>query len=243
MTMSLRRARARDNSDHVNAGLRDVTRAALGRIMPIPYGDVTDPGPVSAGPRGIRRRVFGADSSGKRRPRHRLLASCLLLVLAAVSGFPVYVQPQIDPLRHADAVLVLGGFGENRYQFGLDLAKQGWAPNLVVSNPKGASDVWERNFCTSPPARVVVHCFVPDPPTTKGEGRELRRLASEHGWHTVIVVTFRAHISRARFILEQCFDGDLVMQASPDPVPVPRWVYEYFYQTAGYARAALQPGC
>ena len=95
-----------------------------------------------------------------------------------------------------------------------------------------------------PAPGVDLHCFAPDPPTTKGEGRELRRLASQHGWRTVIVVTFRPHISRARFILEQCFDGDLVMVASPGShYRYSRWAFEYVYQTAGYSRAVLQPGC
>ena len=76
-----------------------------------------------------------------------------------------------------------------------------------------------------------LYCFVPDPPTTKGEGRELRRLAARDGWRTVIVVTFRPHISRARFILERCFDGDLIMVASPGRISLPRWASEYVYQT------------
>jgi hypothetical protein len=37
-------------------------------------------------------------------------------------------------------------------------------------------------------------------------------------------------------ILEQCFDGDLVMVASPAHISVPRWAFQYVYQTAGYAR-------
>jgi hypothetical protein len=31
-----------------------------------------------------------------------------------------YVRPQVDPLRHADAILVLGGEGFSRYPFGID---------------------------------------------------------------------------------------------------------------------------
>jgi uncharacterized SAM-binding protein YcdF (DUF218 family) len=184
------------------------------------------------------------DSKRGRRIRRFVLSTCLLLIIVVVSGLPVYVRPQIDQLRHADAILILGGYGEYRYLLGLELAEQGWASQLVVSNPKGARDVWNRrDICADPPSRVDVHCFVPDPNTTKGEGQELRRLASRYGWRTVIVVTFWAHISRARFILEQCFDGDLVMRPSPDHIPLTRWAYEYFYQTAGYVRAALQPGC
>jgi uncharacterized SAM-binding protein YcdF (DUF218 family) len=172
-----------------------------------------------------------------------MVSVCLLLIGAIIAGLPVYVRPQLDPLRHADAILVLGGYGQERYGTGIDLSLEGWAPNLVVSNPVGAGEVWRKNYCSTPPPRVTVVCFVPDPGTTKGEGRELRRLASLHGWRTVIVVTFLPHVSRARFILEQCFDGDLVMVASSPDISVFRWAYEYVYQTAGYLRALLQPDC
>ncbi len=180
-------------------------------------------------------------------PRGRLvrrLATLLcLLVTAVAAGVPVYVRPQVDQLRHADAVLILSGPAHGRYAFGVDLATRGWAPNLVISNPGGADNPRLTALCATPNPKVAVHCFAPDPPTTKGEGRELRRLATEYGWHTVIVVTFRPHISRARFILGQCFGGDLVMVASQTRISAARWGFEYLYQTAGYARAALQPGC
>jgi len=185
--------------------------------------------------------MVGGDPRRTHRVRRFVVSICLLSILAFIAGLPVYVRPQIDEVRHADAILLLGGYGDERYLYGLDLGLQGWAPNLMVSY--GPNDQWKRDFCAVPPPRLKVYCFVPDPPTTKGEGRELRRLASQYGWRTVIVVTFRAHVSRARFILQQCFDGDLVMAASSDRVPIWRWPYEYAYQTAGYVRAALQPGC
>jgi hypothetical protein len=109
--------------------------------------------------------------------------------------------------------------------------------------PKGRADRWLTNHCANPPPGLTMHCFAPDPPTTKGEGLELRRMASQYGWRTLNVVTFLPHISHARFILEHCFDGDLVMVASPAHISVPRWAFEYVYQTAGYVRAVLQPGC
>ncbi len=33
------------------------------------------------------------------------------------------------------------------------------------------------------------------------------------------------------------------MVDSPARLSVPRWAFEYAYQSAGYARAVLQPGC
>ncbi len=167
----------------------------------------------------------------------------MLLIAALVGGLPVYVRPQTNPLRDADAILILGGPGWERYPFGIELGAKGWAPTVVISNPDGDKDPWLTKTCAAPPSGLTLHCFAPEPATTLGEGRELRRLAAIHGWRTVIVVTFRPHISRARYILEQCFDGDLVMVASPAHLSLSTWVFQYVYQTAGYVRAGLQPGC
>ena len=178
------------------------------------------------------------------RPRIRwvVVPVCLLLIAAVIGGLPVYVRPQVDPLRHADAIFVLGGEGFNRYPFGVDLGTQGWAPKVVLSNP-GIHEEWLTKACNTPRPGIEVDCFVPDPPTTLGEGRELRRLAERYRWRSVIVVTFTPHISRARFILQRCFDGELIMVASPTHISLLDWPVEYVYQTSGYVRAALQPGC
>jgi uncharacterized SAM-binding protein YcdF (DUF218 family) len=168
---------------------------------------------------------------------------CAFAVTAAVAGLPAYVYPQTDPLRHADAIFVLGGYGWDRNSFGINLAKEGWAPIVVVSMWNPTRDPARTKVCEFPEPRITKLCFVADPSTTLGEARELRQLASEHGWRTVIAVTFRPHISRARYILEQCYDGELVMVASPADVSPARWIYEYFYQSAGYVRALLHSGC
>lgn len=175
--------------------------------------------------------------------RRAFLPPCLLLLAAVVAGVPVYVRPQVDQPRHGDAILILGGPNYYRYTYGFELGSQGWAPNVVVSSPHGREDKWLTQFCATPQTRFQLRCFTPDPPTTKGEGRELRRLASRYGWRTIIVVTLLPHISRARFILEQCFDGDLVMVPIPNRLSLPIWAFQYVYQTAGYARALVQPGC
>ena len=165
------------------------------------------------------------------------------VVVVGLAGLPVYALPQTDPLRPADAIFVLGGNGYERYPYALELALQGLAPRVVVSNPAGDQDIWLTDLCKNQPYRFEVSCFVPDPATTKGEARELRRLAAAQGWHTVIVVTFRPHISRARYIVQQCFDGDVIMTESPADLSVGYWMWTYVYQTVGYFRAALQPGC
>ena len=115
--------------------------------------------------------------------------------------------------------LSLGGYGEDRYGIGLDLQAQGWASTVVMSH--GPDDTKMTDFCATPHPKL--QCFVPDPGTTKGEARETAPSGEPYGWRTVIVVTFRPHISRARFILEQCFDGELIMVASPAHITETRW--------------------
>lgn len=184
------------------------------------------------------RRRSPEDPRRRRLIRRWLVSLCVLLIAAVVAGLPVYARPQIDPLRHADAILVLGGIADDRYPFGIGLGEQGWAPIVVLS-----IDPWRTRFCATPHPHFNLRCFIPDPPTTKGEAQELHRLAADYGWRTIIVVTFRPHISRARFILERCFDGNLVMVESPEHLSMLEWAHQYVYQTAGYAREVLEPGC
>jgi uncharacterized SAM-binding protein YcdF (DUF218 family) len=168
----------------------------------------------------------------------------VLVVALAAAGYPVFVRPQVDPPRPADAILVLGGTASaKRYLTGLELAERGLAPTLVVSNPYRPADPILDGLCARSQARFEVQCFVPDPRTTLGEARRLRRLADERGWRTVIVVTSTSHISRARYIIGKCFDGELVMVDAPSRLNVLGWAWIYAYHTAGYAKSVLQGDC
>ena len=84
-----------------------------------------------------QHRTLPRRDSRRQRCIRRFVASvCVLLIAAVIGRLPVYVQPQVDPLRHADAILILGGEGDSRYLVGLDLGLKGWAPKIVASNPK-----------------------------------------------------------------------------------------------------------
>lgn len=175
--------------------------------------------------------------------RRIVVISAILLVGTIAAGFPVYVTPQIDSLRKADAIFVLGGNGYERYPYAIELALQGLAPQVVISNPAGEADLWLTDLCANKRYSFSISCFAPDPPTTKGEAIELKQLATSEDWQTVIVVTFRPHISRARYILQKCFDGDLIMTESPADLSIGYWLWAYGYQTAGYIRAVAHPDC
>lgn len=169
-----------------------------------------------------------------------LVAAVLLAVVLGIAGYPVYVRPQVDTLRKADAILVVGGADPvPRYRYAFELARQGWAPHLVVSDP----DREMTAACAAQYSGFTVECFVPDPRSTLGEARELRLLADEKHWRTVIVVAYPPHISRARYIMGKCFGGQLIMSAGPIQLSFLEWAWMYFYQSAGYLKSLIGGAC
>ncbi|PXX65324.1 uncharacterized SAM-binding protein YcdF (DUF218 family) [Nocardia tenerifensis] len=161
-----------------------------------------------------------------------------VLAVAVTALWPVYVRPRTDEPAPADAILVLGGAHDGREQLALRLAHEGYAPRVLISDPYEHSVMINR-ICHGGYS-FEVSCFDPAPRTTRGEGRELARLADAAGWRRVIVVTFTPHISRARYILQKCWPGELLF-VDPRPHLSPaRWAYDYLYQSVGYLKAAFE---
>jgi hypothetical protein len=89
---------------------------------------------------GIAARSF---SRGPRCGRRLVVSACLLLIGAVIGGLPAYVWPQIVLPQHAD------------------LALDGWAANLVVSNPRDARIAGARTI--APPLRPDSSCTALSP--------------------------------------------------------------------------------
>ena len=182
----------------------------------------------------------------RRRPALRVASGLVLAALAgwAAWAFAVIQTPRVDAAGPVDAVLVLGGLdGDARTQRALDLVRAGDTDTMVISIPGPGVDRLARGLCASPPEGVRVICFEPDPLTTRGEARELGRLAQEHGWTRVAVTTSVYHLSRSRMIVGRCFDGTLLMLPSGEHTSAAKWAYEWVYQTAGFVKAQLLRGC
>ncbi|NKY18764.1 YdcF family protein [Tsukamurella spumae] len=184
--------------------------------------------------------------SGQRRLR-RVLPAVVALVLVVTVGITVdraYVQPQVDrSLQHADAIVVLGGNPYDRFEYGLRLAEQGLASQVVLSNSVGEDDSRMHDLCARQIAGVDVMCFLPKPWTTRGEAQEIKRLAQLRGWTDIIVVTTTAHVERARFILERCYGAALQMTDFPERRGPVETVFGWGYQSAGWLKALYQQGC
>jgi hypothetical protein len=176
--------------------------------------------------------------------RLAIIALTTLLLLWLVGGYLVFVHPRVDKPVRVDAILVLGPPDSNgRLDEALALARQHIADTLVVSvEPDGT--ISDYPVCAGGDPALTVICFQPsNPPTTRGEARELARLSAQHGWKSVLVVTSSYHVSRARLIIKRCFTGRLLMVAARRGLGLSAWPYHYAYESASYAKAFLQNGC
>lgn len=117
---------------------------------------------------------------------------------------------------HADAVIVLSG-GRNRLPPALALIRRGIAPVLAISSVS-RTHPWAlgRRVCARRTyAHATVLCFDAQPYSTQGEAESVARLARAHRWTTIVVVTSRFHVTRARMLFRRCYDGGLTMVGVP----------------------------
>jgi uncharacterized SAM-binding protein YcdF (DUF218 family) len=116
-----------------------------------------------------------------------------------------------------------------------------------MSDPYPSNDPVMRRVCRHA-SDIEVICLPPFPTTTRGEADLVRRLADQRGWTKIVVVSWRYHLPRARFVFSQCFSeqpGVVVFEAVPNRFhfAVWRWQFIYVYQIAGFVKAMLQGDC
>jgi uncharacterized SAM-binding protein YcdF (DUF218 family) len=151
-----------------------------------------------------------------RRRFHPFLLLLAGLVLGwIVAAAALFVWPPRSSDVRADVAVVLAGGRGPRLSEGVSLVRRGVAPVLVISD--GWSPTWpEANrLCAGRSSPVPVVCFHPDPYSTHGEAEAFARLARKRGWTSVVVVSSRYHVVRARMLFERCYPGRVEI-ASPD---------------------------
>lgn len=199
----------------------------------------------------VRRLVLrtgkeGGGRNGNRRFRPRRLvlkALAVLLVLWLAACFLVIVEPTVDKPARADAILVLGPPDvDGRLQEGYDLAAAHYAGTLVIS-VESEQQRQAKHACAGGGTGYRVICFRPNPQTTRGEAEEIGALARRYHWKSVLVVTSKYHVSRARLIVKRCLPGTVLVIAAPGSPSAADWAYQFGYQTAGFARAFLHRQC
>jgi uncharacterized SAM-binding protein YcdF (DUF218 family) len=181
--------------------------------------------------------TVGGKSRGRRLGSRRLriiVASVFTLFVAFFTASALlFVFPTMGAPARVDAIVVLGGSGD-RLGLGLTLAREGRAPYLVLSMglpwlPPGV--------CTQHVGPAKVICFHPNPDTTQGEAEGASRIAEEHGWSSLLLVTTRDQVWRAHLRFQRCYSGKIYGIGAP--VPWSGWPYAIFYQWAGTIKAEV----
>jgi hypothetical protein len=138
--------------------------------------------------------------------------SMLFAGFLAASAY-LFVWPRTSRPAGADAVVILGpGLHGERFDKGMSLTNQGLGRALVISKPRNGREPVP-GICAGR-WRLEVICFRARPFTTRGEARQLGRIAVERGWKSLIVVTSTYHVTRARILLERCYPGHIEMVAA-----------------------------
>ena len=93
-----------------------------------------------------------------------IIASGLVGLLIG-AGYFLFTRPHGNPLTKADAIIVLsaGDDIDGRIEYGLSLAKQGYADTVVISKTLYRDDADYRRTCASRATPVAVVCFVATP--------------------------------------------------------------------------------
>lgn len=172
----------------------------------------------------------------------------VIVALNGVVGYIIFGNAADGAVSRVDAVVVLGGEHDGREAYGLAVARSGLAPTVVLSDPYPAADRVMSQMCLRRHDAVEVICSRPDPATTRGEAMMTRRLAIERHWKSILIVSWRYHLPRARLIFYQCFSNmELSIAAKAVPrhyvLPVWYWQFIYFYQFAGIAQAVSIDHC
>ena len=174
------------------------------------------------------------------RRRWRVLAATLLTLIVLFCGLTVrlFVLPTTGMPARVNAIVVLGG-GGNRLGLGLQLAQQGHAPYLLLSDglpfvPPALCEPRHRSY--------TVICWNPSPLNTKGEAQFVGRMARQHHWASVVLVTTPDQAWRAALYVRRCYTGKIYSVTTP--LDWTQWPYKIAYQWGATIKAeTLQRGC
>ncbi len=117
------------------------------------------------------------------------------------------------------------------------LHSEGVADDILISVPTdGEQSAAGLSTCQ----KAYVSCVHPEPFTTAGEMSVLNERYGAGA--TAIVITFTPHVSRTRFIAGRCAGAEVTVLAVPTSLDLGQWIYQFAYQTGGFAKA-LVVGC
>jgi hypothetical protein len=177
----------------------------------------------------------------KSRRRRLVVATLAMVVLAFVAlTLVLFVEPDVNAPQRSNAIVVLGGNGAGPFDEGVALAREHYAPTIVLSLLPGTS--CQGSVLPEVPS-VHLLCFLADPLSTQGEGRAIARLAATHHWDRVIVVMPTTQATRARLRVGRCYPGQ-ILEVGVTPPGFWAWARGIAYEWPSLLKAlVLQPSC
>ena len=164
-----------------------------------------------------------------------VVVPAVLVVGVVALNLRLFVFPESSTPGHADAVVVLAGGAGERLDRGLELVRDGVAPNLVVSTGPDELCATRHDY--------AVYCFLPKPDDTRGEAEAVGRIAAREGWQHLLLVTSDYHATRARILVERCFPGTVdVSAASSTKAPFPL-LSAIVHEWGGLIETAIDRDC
>lgn len=169
---------------------------------------------------------------GLSRGRRALTVMIALFVAFGAVTARLLVWPAEGMPARVSAIVMFAGPGD-RLPVALRLAREHRAPMLVVSRG------WHGygGPCPPPVPGVKLICFEADPGNTRGEAEFTGRLARQYHWNSVVLVTTRTQDTRARVIMERCYDGPIYVITAP--FSRSDWPYEIAYGWGALAKALV----
>ena len=202
---------------------------------------------MQSGPRRGRRTVRTSVTPPSSR---RISHPRLLVVVVGIIAVLLFTAMNLgnllhedDPLQHADAIVVLAATIVARPLEAADLYQRGYAPIIVITREEpepGVKEVQQRGIAVPAKADITHDVFlklgipesaiiIPDRihDNTAQEAQTFRALATQHGWHRIIVVTSVYHTRRAGFAVRRELKGtgiDVEVHATRyEPMHPDRW--------------------
>ena len=109
-----------------------------------------------------------------------------------------------NAIKKSNAIVVLTGNGWDRTDFGIELFKNGWAPNMIMVGSTGSRPSWEMAIRAEafgiPKEKIIIACKSSD---TKQNAREVLELAKQNNWTRIILVTSPHHQLRAHLTFQK----------------------------------------
>jgi uncharacterized SAM-binding protein YcdF (DUF218 family) len=143
-----------------------------------------------------------------------IVVLCAVLYFARAPILRVLGETWIveDPLEKSDAIIVLSddNFYADRAAHAADLYRHGWAPVVVASGRKlrpyaGVGELMQHDLTERGVPKDKIVTISHNAENTREEAQILLQQATEHKWHSVIIVTSNYHTRRARYIFLRVF--------------------------------------